>query len=164
MTDDLSVSQQAQGSYIAQATHGGTATVQVVLPPAPVQEQNRVRFLARLRSQYDELWKQSLQGAALLTLGLTEKPDAVLHHTGLLFRSPQQPECPLPPGISIPEVYDQAGHELLILGEPGAGKSTLLLDLARQLVGRAEQDAGHPLPIIFLLSRLLRIAKSTWSP
>ena len=152
MTDDPSVSQQAQGSYIAQATHGGTATVQVVLPPAPVQEQNRVRFLKRLRYLYDELWEQSLQGAALLTLGLTEKPDAVLQHTGLLFRSPQQPERPLPPGTSIAQVYDKAGQELLLLGEPGAGKSTLLLDLARQLVGRAEQDAGHPFPIIFLLS------------
>jgi DNA polymerase III delta prime subunit len=87
-----------------------------------------------------------------MMLGLTEKPDAVLHHTGLLFRSPQQPEQPLPEGTSIAEVYDRAGHELLILGEPGAGKSTLLLDLARQLVGRAEQDAGHPLPVIFPLS------------
>src|SRR5262249_2117056 len=137
---------------IAQAAHGGTATVNVVLPPPPVQEQNRVRFLARLRYQYRELWEQPLQGAALIRLGLTEKPDAVLHHTGPLFHSPQRPQRPLPEGTSIAEVYDQAGHELLILGEPGAGKSTLLLDLARQLVGRAEQDAGHPLPIIFPLS------------
>lgn len=152
MSDDPSISQQAQGSYIAQATHGGTATVQVVLPPAPVQEQNRVRFLARLRYQYGALWDQSLQGAALLTLGLTKKPDAVLHHTGLLFLSSQQPERPLPPGTSIDEVYDEAGHELLILGEPGAGKSTLLLALARKLVERAEQDAQHPIPVILPLS------------
>ena len=152
MTDEPSVSQQAQGSYIAQATHGGTATVQVVLPPAPVQEQNRVRFLKRLRYLYDELWEQSLQGAALLTLGLVKKPDAVLHHTGLLLLPPQQPERPLPPSTSITQVYDESGQELLILGEPGAGKSTLLLDLARQLVGRAEQDAGHPLPVILPLS------------
>ena len=152
MPDDPTITQQAQGSYIAQAVQGGIATVNVVLPPAPIQEQNRIRFLVRLRSQYDELWEQSLQGAALMTLGLTEKPDAVLHHTGLLFRSLQQPEQPLPEGTSIAEVYDKAGHELLILGEPGAGKSTLLLDLARQLLGRAEQDARHPLPVIFPLS------------
>lgn len=152
MPDEPPITQQAQGSYIAQATHGGTATVQVVLPPAPVQEQNRVRFLARLRSQYDELWEQSLQGVALMTLGLTEKPDAVLRHSEVLYRAPKLPERPLPEGTSIVNVYDKAGQELLILGEPGVGKSTLLLDLARQLVGRAEQDAGHPLPIIFPLS------------
>src|SRR6266516_7264788 len=120
MSDDPSVSQQAQGSYIAQAAQGGTATVNVVLPPTPVQEQNRVRFLARLRYQYGELWEQSLQGAALLTLGLNEKPDEVLHHTGPLFLSGQRQERPLPPGTSIAEVYEEAGHELLILGEPGA--------------------------------------------
>ncbi len=152
MPDEPPITQQAQGSYIAQATHGGTATVQVVLPPAPVQEQNRVRFLKRLRYRYDEEWEQSLEGAGLLTLGLVSKPDAVLHHTGLLFLSPQQPERPLPPGTSIAQVYEQAGQELLILGEPGAGKSTLLLDLARRLVECAEQDAAQPFPIILPLS------------
>ncbi len=152
MPDEPLITQQAQGSYIAQATHGGTATVQVVLPPAPVQEQNRVRFLKRLRYRYDEQWEQSLEGAGLLTLGLVSKPDAVLHHTGLLFLSPQQPERPLPPGTSIAQVYEQAGQELLILGEPGAGKSTLLLDLARRLVERAEQDAAQALPVIIPLS------------
>lgn len=152
MPDEPPITQQAQGSYIAQATHGGMATVQVVLPPAPVQEQNRVRMLSRLRYRYDEEWEQSLEGAGLLMLGLVNKPDAVLHHTGLLFLSPQQPERPLPPGTSIAQVYDQAGQDLLILGEPGAGKSTLLLDLARRLVECAEQDAAQPFPVILPLS------------
>ncbi len=152
MPDEPPITQQAQGSYIAQATHGGTATVQVVLPPASVQEQNRVRFLKRLHYRYSEEWEQSLEGAGLLTLGLVSKPDAVLHHTGLLFLSPQQPERLLPPGTSIAQVYEQAGQELLILGEPGAGKSTLLLDLARRLVECAEQDAAQPLPVIIPLS------------
>jgi eukaryotic-like serine/threonine-protein kinase len=152
MPDEPLITQQAQGSYIAQATHGGTATVQVVLPPAPVRDQNRVRMLSRLRYRYDEQWEQSLEGAGLLTLGLVSKPDAVLHHTGLLFLSPQQPERSLPPGTPIAQMYDQAGQDLLILGEPGAGKSTLLLDLARQLVERAEQDAAQPLPVIFPLA------------
>ena len=58
----------------------------------------------------------------------------------------------LPPGTSIMDVYDEAEHELLILGEPGAGKSTLLLDLAEHLLVRAEQDQTHPLPIILPLS------------
>src|SRR5690348_6779285 len=121
------ISQQAQGSYIAQAAEGGVATVNVVLPLPAVQEQNRVRFLARLRYHYDELWEQSLQGVAAITLNLTQKPDAVSHHTGLLFLPTKPIERPLPPGTSIVNVYDSCGQELLLLGEPGAGKSTLLL-------------------------------------
>jgi DNA polymerase III delta prime subunit len=151
VTTDSSLSQQAQGSYIAQATGGGTATVQVVLPPPAVQEQNRVRFLAQLRAFYKDLWEQSLQGAAQLTLGLTDKPDVVLRHTELLLRAPQRPQRPLPEGTTLLDVYDEAGQELLLLGEPGAGKSTLLLELARQLVARAEQEPGHPFPVILPL-------------
>ena len=164
MSDKPSISQQAQGSYIAQAAAGGTATVQVVLLPPAVQEQNRVRFLKRLRVLYEDLWEQSLQGAALMTLGLTEKPEVVLRHTELLLRAPQQPERPLPEGTTHLEVYDEAGQELLVLGEPGAGKSTLLLELARQLVVRAEQDPGHPFPVILPLSSwaVKQAALSEW--
>jgi DNA polymerase III delta prime subunit len=44
------------------------------------------------------------------------------------------------------------GGELLILGAPGSGKTTLLLELARDLLERAEQDEQHPLPVVFNLS------------
>lgn len=151
MADEPSATQHAQGSYIAQASQSGTATVQVY-PVSVPPEQNRVRFLARLRYQYQELWEQSLQGAALMELGLASKPDAVQHQAELLFRPAQQPERLLPPGTSIMQVYEEAGQELLILGEPGAGKSTLLLDLARHLVDRAEQDAQQPMPVLLPLS------------
>src|SRR5205823_11920341 len=48
--------------------------------------------------------------------------------------------------------YDNAGSELLILGEPGSGKTTLLLELARDLLNRAQQDPFHPIPVVFNLS------------
>lgn len=111
-----------------------------------------MHFLKRLRSLYESLWEQSLQGVALTTLGLTEKPEVVLRHTDLLLRTTEQLERRLPEGTTLLEKYDEVGQELLLLGEPGAGKSTLLLELARQLVGRAEQDPGHPFPIILPLS------------
>ncbi len=44
------------------------------------------------------------------------------------------------------------GRSLLILGEPGAGKTTTLLQLARNLIGRAEQDVNHLIPVILNLS------------
>src|SRR5262249_26822388 len=135
--------------------------------PAHVSElecQNRVRMLRRLRRSYTEMMNQSLQGAAWLELGLASKPDAVQNAANLILRVGSCPEQPLPPGTSITQVYDEAEHELLILGEPGAGKSTLLLDLAQQLLVRAEQDEAHPLPVILPLSTwaVKRSALENW--
>jgi transcriptional regulator with XRE-family HTH domain/DNA polymerase III delta prime subunit len=58
----------------------------------------------------------------------------------------------LPAGTSITQVYDRADGELLILGEPGAGKSVLLLELARELLMRAEQNERYPMPVVFNLA------------
>jgi hypothetical protein len=117
-----------------------------------LQNQNRTRMLRRLRLDYGKLMKQSLQGAAWLELGLASIPDGVQNRVNLLLRIESSAEQHLPAGTSITEVYDKAEHELLILGEPGAGKSMLLLDLAQQLVMRAERFQTHPLPVILPLS------------
>ncbi len=123
------------------------------LPPAStLQDQNRVRMLRRLRRSYSDLMSQSLQGAAWLELGIASKPDAVQNAAHLLLRVSNRTEELLPLDTAITEAYDEAEHELLILGEPGAGKSTLLLDLAERLLVRAEQDGRHPLPMILPLS------------
>jgi serine/threonine protein kinase len=127
------------------------ALVQPELPQVLVS-QNRIRMLRRLRRAYRDLTNQSLQGAAWLDLGLVDKPDAVQNVAHLLFRAKSSAERHLPAGTSITEVYDEAEHELLILGEPGTGKSMLLLDLAQQLLTRAEKDQTHPLPVILPLS------------
>jgi energy-coupling factor transporter ATP-binding protein EcfA2 len=113
---------------------------------------NRERMLRRLRHSYRDLLSQSLQGLAWMKLGLTERPDAVQNTTNLALRIAQQEERPLPLGVSIIQIYEEAGEELLILGEPGAGKSTLLLHLAQHLVAQAEQDEGYLLPVILPLS------------
>jgi serine/threonine protein kinase len=124
-------------------------------PPEPLPApalQNRIRMLRRLRRSYTDLMSQSLQGVAWLELGLAEKPDAVQNMANLVLHVERRPVHHLPPGTSILQAYDEAEHELLILGEPGAGKSTLLLDLAQRLVLRAEQDETHPWPVILPLS------------
>jgi serine/threonine protein kinase len=117
-----------------------------------VQEQNRERMLQRLRCTYEELFAQSLAGVTQMELGLSDKPEAVQNAATLLFQTSTHSEQLLPPGTSILHVYDEAAQELLILGAPGAGKSTLLVELARQLVARAEADETHPLPVILPLS------------
>src|SRR5712692_5371786 len=109
-------------------------------------------MVRRLRLRYRQLLEQTLQGAALLELGLSHKSDALSSTAALALRLPHQPERLLSPGTSLLSVYDEAEQELLILGEPGAGKSTLLLELAQRLVERAEQEQSHPLPMILPLS------------
>ncbi len=117
-----------------------------------LQNQNRTRMLRRLRRSYSDLLSQSLQGAAWMKLGLSQKPNAVQNTITLLLQHSLRAEKLFPPGTSVLSAYDEAEHELLILGEAGAGKSTLLLNLAQQLVVRAEQDEAHPLPVILPLS------------
>ncbi|MBV9258983.1 MAG: TIR domain-containing protein [Ktedonobacteraceae bacterium] len=119
----------------------------------PVQDQNRQRFLKRVRTTWiTDLLEHSLFNATLMELDLHDLSDATTSPWHLLVQETQQAPRPLPAGTHIIEVYDEADGELLILGEPGAGKTTLLLELARSLLTRAEYNADHPLPAIFTLS------------
>lgn len=63
---------------------------------------------------------------------------------------PTEPHAPA--GTPIVQVFDQLNGALLILGTPGAGKTTMLLELARDLIARAEQDASQCIPVVFNLS------------
>ena len=116
-------------------------------------QSNRQRFLRKVRAFWiTGVFEHSLHGAALLALGLQEQPDAVANPWQLVLQHSTGAPRSLPAGIRITEVYDRAEGELLILGAPGSGKSTLLLELARELLSRAEHDERHPLPAVFNLS------------
>jgi hypothetical protein len=124
-----------------------------------------MRLLQRVRSFWiTGVFEQSLHGAALMTLGLQEQPDAIVNPWQLIMQEAEQPTRPLPAGPRITQIYNDANGELLILGEPGAGKTTLLLELARDLLLRAEQETTHPIPVVFNLSSWTRKRQSltTW--
>ena len=126
-------------------------------PASTLQRQNRTRLLQRVHSFWiTGVLEQSLHGAALMALGLQEQPDAVAHPWRLIIQESEHKSTPLPTGTRITEVYNNAGGELLILGEPGAGKTTLLLELARDLLKRAEKDPTYPIPVVFNLSSWTR--------
>lgn len=119
--------------------------------------QNRLRLLQRVRSFWiTGVLEQSLQSMVLLAPGLQEQPDAVANPWRLIIQEAEQTGTLLPAGTRMTDVYDAAGGELLILGEPGAGKTTLLLELGRDLLARAEQDPASPLPVVFNLSSWVR--------
>lgn len=122
--------------------------------PASAQEsQNRQRMLERVRAFWiTGVLEHSLRQAALITLGLNEQRDAIANPWHLVIQQPDQPESPLLPGTSITEAYNDAGGELLILGEPGSGKTTLLLELTRNLLEHAKQDDELQMPVVFNLS------------
>src|SRR5260221_284114 len=134
-------------------------------PASTLERQNRGRLLQRVRSFWiTGFLEQSLHGAAVMALGLQEQPDAVANPWRLIVQGSESPSIPLPAGTSITSAYDAAGGELLILGEPGAGKTTLLLQLARDLLDRAQQEQTHPIPIVFHLSSWMskRQPLATW--
>ncbi len=89
----------------------------------------------------------------MMVLGLQERIDVIRSSAQLVFRRTDiVPETPLSPGTTILRAYDNAGQGLLILGGPGAGKTTLLLELAQELLTRAQNDPQHPIPVILNLS------------
>lgn len=114
-------------------------------------QRNRTGILAALHKAYTDELAASLQGVARIALGLHERFD-LTHPARLAAWHPGEPERIFPDGTTILDVYQQAGHGLLILGEPGAGKTTLLYDLALALLTRAEADETHPLPVVLNLS------------
>ncbi len=113
----------------------------------------RQRMLGRVRIMWiDDFLEPSLHDAAHLDLGLQEQQDAVVPSRRSISQEPDQPAHQSPAGAGITGFYDKADGELLILGEPGSGKTTLLLELMCDLLGRADHDEDHPIPVVFNLS------------
>src|SRR6266487_184634 len=117
------------------------------------QQRNRRAMLAKVKAIWiDGLLEQSLAKEFRIALDLIEQPDAVDLPLNALVQELKHPPRLLPAGMPMIRVFEQMGGALLILGAPGAGKTTLLLELARDLITRAEQDQGHPIPVVFNLS------------
>jgi serine/threonine protein kinase/DNA polymerase III delta prime subunit len=150
-----------------QVDYGRQGQAQPLQHPARSSQahMNRQRLLQRVRLFWiTGVLERSLHGAALMALGLQEQPDAVVNPWRLVIQESEGTSIPLPAGTRITEVYDEVHGELLILGEPGSGKTTLLLELARDLLSRAEQELASPMPVVFNLSSWVRKRQplATW--
>ncbi|HEY9670687.1 MAG TPA: protein kinase, partial [Waterburya sp.] len=116
---------------------------------------NRQILLNKVKNYWVKgVLETTLHGKALIALGLEKRLDAVDRPWGIVWETPNQQRQKLPRNTRIIEQFDQlgAGRTLLILGEPGAGKTTTLLELARDLIARAEQNLNQPIPVVFNLS------------
>ncbi len=121
--------------------------------PSSIATRNRKILLRRVRSFWiDGMLKHSLHGAALLALDLTIQSADEINQWAIALQHPDTTPQTLPAGTRILQVYNDADGDLLILGAPGSGKTTLLLELAHDLLSRAEKDEKHPIPVVFNLS------------
>jgi len=96
--------------------------------------------------------EQSVHSEAMLQLGMTRDSESVEHPWQQVLELPGKRSQDIDTGQRIGDVFEDVGRSLLILGAPGSGKTITLLELARELITRAENDSDQPIPIVFNLS------------
>lgn len=108
-----------------------------------------------------EYWIAEVLDKGLYKLGpiqptLVEVPNKLPQPVDMTFERYNRPPQALPPDIRMVQVFNTSGGQLLILGEPGVGKTTHMLELARDLITYARQEALAPIPIVLPLNSWAR--------
>ncbi|MEG4286335.1 hypothetical protein QUB68_24710 [Microcoleus sp. A006_D1] len=115
---------------------------------------NEKLLLQAVKEEVVSRLNQSLHNAVCINLAKEEQPDQVKCLWSSDIRIGSQPSKPIPDSQTILEVFDreEITGKLLVLGKPGAGKTTTMVDLAKALIGRAEQDVDCVIPVLCNLS------------
>ena len=167
---------EAEPSIITRSMSAYPETADVVMPnptipiliqserlPQPVRSpvtlskkeyRDRTALLNKVKSYWIKgVLERSLHNQILIELGLEERLDFA-DPFNMALGMVNQPQQTLALGTQAIDVFDALGEgrSLLILGEPGSGKTITLLQLTRELLIRAEQDASHLIPVVFNLS------------
>jgi predicted NACHT family NTPase len=125
-------------------------------PPVgnPARPKNERLLLAAVKEEVTGRLRQSLHNAVLINLGKESQPQQVKRPWDAEIKIGLKPAVPLPHTTTILEVFDSQGiaGKLLILGAPGSGKTTTQLELAEELIKRAEEEPDYPVPVLFNLS------------
>ncbi|MGH7331884.1 MAG: TIR domain-containing protein [Candidatus Rokuibacteriota bacterium] len=124
-------------------------------PPTSLPElRNRRDLLTRVKGEIADRLAQSLHHMVLMNLSKERHPQEVKRPWDVEIKLGARQNLQVRPDTEIIDVFDEEiiAGKLLILGAPGAGKTTTLLQLARDLVDRAEINAGEPMPVLLNLS------------
>ncbi|PZV17468.1 MAG: NACHT domain-containing protein [Pseudanabaena sp.] len=116
---------------------------------------NRKALLNNVKTAWvDGVLEKSLHEQIPIVLGLENHPNAVASPWNMDIINPDKSCQPLPAGTPVIEVFNKLGEggTLLILGEPGSGKTITLLQLARDLIARADQEIDRRIPVVLNLS------------
>jgi signal peptidase I len=94
--------------------------------------------------------EKSLYNRLKIELELEERLDAI----EFVGETPERLCQTLEPRTKAIAKFDELGEgrTLLILGKPGSGKTITLLEIAQELIERAEKDPELPIPVVFNLS------------
>lgn len=115
---------------------------------------NRQNLLAQVKNEVEGRLTQSLCSTVLINLCKEKQPQQVERPWDLDIKVNNQTATLISSEAKIITIFDQedVSGKLLILGEVGSGKTTTLIELARELITRAESDVDQPMPVLFVLS------------
>ncbi|MBD2504865.1 NACHT domain-containing protein [Anabaena azotica] len=120
----------------------------------PARSKNERILLSAVKEEVTLRLSQSLHNVVLINLGKESQRQQVKRPWDAQIKIGLKPAEPLPDTTTILQVFDsqEIAGKLLILGEPGSGKTTTLLELAKELIKRAEEQPDYPVPVLFNLS------------
>ncbi|MDJ0728120.1 MAG: ATP-dependent Clp protease adaptor ClpS [Prochloraceae cyanobacterium] len=101
--------------------------------------------------------EKSIPDNSYLEISLEERLDAIESPWGVAWENPTHSRSTLTPDKNIIDFFAEMGEgrSLLILGAPGSGKTIALLQLAADLIAKAENNINEPIPIVLNLSSLM---------
>ena len=123
----------------------------VVSSTKQASKKNRYQLIHKVKSEVTQRLDSSLHTVVQLNLQRNQ-PQQVQRLSNMEVKIDRDSAYKLSPDISITQVFDDAAGRLLILGALGTGKTTTLLELAKDLIFRAENNHQYPIPVLFNLS------------